>query len=416
MRIHTIVRLSLCVCVSLLLAVASFAQSGSSSKPKKHAIPMPSGLFDTMQARKNFVHPAVKMSDAIGRPVKPAMMAAAMQQPAFQTVSLFQGSFTSGGVTYPYVMVGADPQRGGTVHVGTRILPIIVEFPDIVDSNGNPFVFDPTDIVGPTTQSPLWDKVNFGVDVTQFTDAIQRAEFFKEHGGDGTHTILRDPRVLNSIVVLVPGDDGNVYVNTQTGAFLAAVDDEFWESQLETILQLADFKLDGFAMLLTRNMSLAPNGDITQGLVGGFHDALIYTDANGNPTGAQTFEWSSWNDLDLFGDTFADTLPMSHETAEWMNDPFGTNPTPLWQIPGFPPGTCQGNLEVGDPLAGVPFPVILNGFEYHVQDVALLQWFEQKPTSNAYEHAFSFPDTAVLNGPAMACVPSTSSTSSTGSK
>ena len=379
---------------------------------------MPANLFATMQSRKNFVHPEVKMSDTIGKPVTSATTRAAMNamaQNSFQTVPLFTGSFDSSGVTFPYVMVGAAPKSEHTVRVGTRILPIVLIFPDIVDNNGNPFVFDPTGILSLTTESPLWDKVNFGVDVTQFTDAIQRAEFFQQDRDVDTHTILKDPRVLNALVVFVPGDDGNIYVNTQTGAFLAVLDSEFWAFQLETILQLADFKFDSFAMLLTKNMSIAPNADITQGLVGGFHDALIYTDANGNPTAAQTFEWSSWNDLDLFGDTFADILPLSHETAEWMNDPFGTNPTPLWQIPGFPPGTCQGNLEVGDPLAGVPFPVILNGFEYHPQDVALLQWFEQNPTSNAFEHAFSFPDTAVLSGPAMACIP-TPPSSGTGAK
>jgi hypothetical protein len=36
---------------------------------------------------------------------------------------------------------------------------------------------------------------------------------------------------------------------------------------------------------------------------------------------------------------------------------------------------CQGNLEVGDPLSGHIYPIVLNGFKYHVQDLAFFSWF-----------------------------------------
>jgi len=45
----------------------------------------------------------------------------------------------------------------------------------------------------------------------------------------------------------------------------------------------------------------------------------------------------------------ADVLPLSHEISEWINDPFINNFVPPWQFPGIP-GSCQGNLETGDPL------------------------------------------------------------------
>jgi len=48
-----------------------------------------------------------------------------------------------------------------------------------------------------------------------------------------------------------------------------------------------------------------------------------------------------------------------HEISEWMNDPFIHNFVPPWQFPGVP-GSCQGNLETGDPvevLANPDFPV-----------------------------------------------------------
>jgi hypothetical protein len=62
---------------------------------------------------------------------------------------------------------------------------------------------------------------------------------------------------------------------------------------------------------------------------------------------------------------------MAHEIGEWMNDPFGNNPTPLWGHTGQVSG-CQNNLEVGDPLTGtiVPPVVMPNGFTYHLQELA----------------------------------------------
>ena len=66
-------------------------------------------------------------------------------------------------------------------------------------------------------------------------------------------------------------------------------------------------------------------------------------------------------------------------------------PAPLW---AFPPKNevCGDNpfLEVGDPQGNGPdfalFPVVpvrINGFTYHLQDLALLQWFSREVPSSA---------------------------------
>jgi hypothetical protein len=54
----------------------------------------------------------------------------------------------------------------------------------------------------------------------------------------------------------------------------------------------------------------------------------------------------------FFGVTGSDTVILSHELAEWVNDPFVNNPTPAWGNTGQVVGACQNNLEVGDPLTG----------------------------------------------------------------
>lgn len=73
---------------------------------------------------------------------------------------------------------------------------------------------------------------------------------------------------------------------------------------------------------------------------------------------------------------------MSHEVAEWMNDPFGNNPVPAWGHIGQQPG-CQNNLEVGDPLSGTFAPPIFNPqnrFTYHMQELAFFSWFYGAPS------------------------------------
>jgi len=62
-------------------------------------------------------------------------------------------------------------------------------------------------------------------------------------------------------------------------------------------------------------------------------------------------------------------------------DPFGNNPTPAWGHTGQV-GACQGNLEVGDPLTGANIPLVtgLNGYAYHLQELAFFSWFYGAPS------------------------------------
>jgi hypothetical protein len=71
--------------------------------------------------------------------------------------------------------------------------------------------------------------------------------------------------------------------------------------------------------------------------------------------------------------------------------------TPWWLSPN---GNCQDNLEVGDVIEGLPrqsFPITMpNGFTYHPQNEALLQWFEFQSPSTALNGAYSYPDITTL--------------------
>jgi hypothetical protein len=75
------------------------------------------------------------------------------------------------------------------------------------------------------------------------------------------------------------------------------------------------------------------------------------------------------------------------------------NLTPWWLAPN---GNCQNDLETGDVIEGLPngvFPMLLNGFLYHPQNEALLQWFEFLSPSDALGGAYSYPNTGVLTHP-----------------
>ena len=96
-----------------------------------------------------------------------------------------------------------------------------------------------------------------------------------------------------------------------------------------------------------------------------------------------------------------DVTGLSHEISETYNDPFvaafGPDITPWWLSPN---GNCQDILEVGDVMEGLPhqlFPITMpNGFTYHPQNEALLQWFEFQLPSTALNGAYSYPDITTL--------------------
>jgi hypothetical protein len=401
-KLHRFVLLAL---VFALTAGMSVAQ-GPVPRPKRHPSPAPPELLNNLQGKAKFLHPTSRASVAIGA------MNGATNVPGIGPVSsvpLFNGAFNFQGATFPFTMVGQLPASGRTAHVETVLIPIILVFPDFVDQNGNPFVLDATTIVPPTVNSPLWVDTGFPNGTTQYGDAIMRAEFPQAARRLDWHDKIERPRILNPVVIEVPGDDGNLFFIPPNGSVFAVLDDEFWVSQLNTILELEKIEVNEFVIVLSSDMFIAPNADPSQGFALGFHDAFA-TAQTAHSLSIQTFAWASWVSATALQGQFSDILPLSHEVAEWFNDPFGINPVPPFNPnPPFqsppPQGSfCQGNLEVGDPLAGVPFPVRTNGTVYNPQVVALLPWFKRSVPSDAFEGDYSFPDPTVLTAPPPVCV------------
>ncbi len=94
----------------------------------------------------------------------------------------------------------------------------------------------------------------------------------------------------------------------------------------------------------------------------------------------------------LVGPSRSDAYVLSHEVAEWLNDPYVTNAVPAWRDPAS--GACFNDLlEVADPvefLANPSFTVRTSGRTYHVTDVAGISWFAHDVPSRELGGAYSY--------------------------
>ena len=373
-----------------LCSISIFAQSASpdTSQP----IDATGGFLQREGAQPKFEGASKLSSDA----------RAALTQGRIFSVPHFSGSFESQGKAYPFTMVGVKPQSNSTTQIPVQIIPISLFFEEFVDENGAPIVLDPAAIVPRVQSSPNFHDAQYATGTTQFADAVQRAQFNAIAGKDW-HTLLGAPQILKPLRIAVPRGDARVYRNPSTGVVYAIVDTDFFLSQLNTVIQMANLSPDALAIALTSNVFLAPQKDIKKCCVLGFHTSFDVGEMT-QIRFIQTFIWASWVDQGILGSTLADVTPMSHEISEWMNNPFGSNAVPAWQVPNA--AGCQSNLETGDPLALMPnagYPVLIDGFTYHPQNQVLMQWFQRGAASDAFEGAFSFPDQSIMTTPSQAC-------------
>ncbi|MGD0302390.1 MAG: hypothetical protein ABSE86_35385, partial [Bryobacteraceae bacterium] len=128
---------------------------------------------------------------------------AATKQQRVNSVPNFSSSFTFSGTTYPYTMVGADPTKGGATRVDASLVTIQFFFDEFADQNGNNIVIDAATVVSAFLNGPNIETAAYGTGNTQFSDAVQRAEFFHVMKPDW-HTLLNRPRLLQSVQIEVP--------------------------------------------------------------------------------------------------------------------------------------------------------------------------------------------------------------------
>ncbi|MGE5206290.1 MAG: hypothetical protein ACM3PW_11790 [Chlamydiota bacterium] len=345
--------------------------------------------------------------------------------PTTRTIPHWWGSTVNpdNGVTYGYNMVGADPSTcpgaGCSVTIQADITPVIVHI-DGLTFSGN-------DVLAATLASPQFalndygstpfataagafpnapaliqgpggalSQLDAGVQL-QLQDATMRALFNKTGTGSNYHVMLH-PNVLPAITINVPLNQG-VLLQSGRGVIFADINISWWASQIQNLETSAD--PTHLAIYLTNNVLLHVGQNVFNCCVIGFHGTRAAGDGGGsnNSNGnakVQTFAWASWVQPGIYaranGGTYwalQDIHALSHEIAEWAEDPFVNNTVEPWATPTAPQYGCSGILESGDPVVAIGFAMGSNSFEqgpnpdgsqsadsyYHPEDEVFLPWF-----------------------------------------
>jgi hypothetical protein len=314
--------------------------------------------------------------------------------------------------------VGNPPEMGKTTLINAPVQPVNVELDDVNGNlrvvNGHPLISLATPFVAPVLGSPVFSNALYssGTIPTQFTDAVQRAQFFNHPMKPDWHTLL-NPQPAAALTVHIRqaaacsthcnyyfalNPDGtccrfilieiNPFINALVGAVVTDI-----EGNVITTKDISSFLFPNTFLYFSTTSNCCALG---------FH--TYFSDPSSDPEPRWVLNYSSWVSPGLFGTAFTDVTALSHEIAETFNDPFVVsdgvhNLTPWWLSPN---ANCQNNLEDGDVIEGLPnatFPVTLNGFTYHPQNEALLQWFQFQTPSDALFGAYSYPNTSLLTGP-----------------
>jgi hypothetical protein len=354
--------------------------------------------------------------------------------PTDRTVAHWFGQTTdpNNGVTYGYNMVGADPNNctgsACSVTVEADITPVIV--------NVSGLTFSGNDVLAATLASPQFATNDYGStpaataagsfpnapalvrgsggalsqndagNLLQLQDATMRAQFNKT-GGSGYHLRLH-PNVLPAVTINVPSNQG-VLLQSGRGVIFADVNISWWAAQIQNLETSAD--PTHLPIYLTNNVLLHIGKDVFNCCVIGFHGTRASglgggsNNSNGNAK-VQTFAWASWVQPGIYarangGTDWAlqDIHALSHEIAEWADDPFVNNTVEPWLTPTAPQYGCTGILETGDPVVAIGFAMGTNTFEqggnpngsnsadgyYHPEDEAYLPWFMRTAPNNVSE-------------------------------
>jgi hypothetical protein len=350
--------------------------------------------------------------------------------------------------------LGKQPRLGGTTTLNAPIVPVSL---DLRNADGSPryvrvvngkaitcgtpiepgckrLFFDAGPFIDPVVESPVFSNANYTSSSvpTQFADAVARAEY--QGAPANWHTLLA-PSVKTGRTMVInqdptcgigQGKGGHCaykYAVKPDGSccFFVLIDVNTFQNELfpststfpppsTTPVGAAEAAGD----ITTKDVSTfffppaylfipVKNGSLC--CIGGFHSFDFEGgDANnGHLPRLFVLNYSTWFEPIFIDRTILDVTGLSHEVAETYNDPFVTavdgvsDVTPWWLSPN---GNCQNDLEVGDVIEGLPhqvFPITMpNGFTYHPQNEALLQWFEFQSPSTAINGAYSYPDITTL--------------------
>ncbi len=232
----------------------------------------------------------------------------------------------------------------------------------------------------------------------QLEDATMRSQF-NQTGSSPYHVILGNVVVHDPITINVPANHGTL-IQTGRGVVAGNVNITWFASQLNNIITNTSY-IDPthLPIFVTDNVMLYIGPNPLNCCVIGFHGASKVPgngggsiNSNGNAK-VQTYAWGSYVTPGFFNPNadwaLQDIHALSHEIAEWGDDPFINNTVQPWLTPTAPQYGCTGILETGDPVVGIGFSMGTNSFRqgptpigtqvadgtYHPEDEVFLPWF-----------------------------------------
>ena len=320
--------------------------------------------------------------------------------PGVTTVPSWTGSFTTGGATYPYTMVGTDPAAGSaTTTVPVVLVPLRLQFASDHCVLGN------DGMAANLLASPVFSPAQSGAHPTQYADAFQRANFWSKVGtvSPDYHVLLGTPTVLPTQTLDVPAAQGLTAFDSQANRPYGIVGGKWLQlriNELTNNLKIDPKALAVFVPYNTYATDDSPDACFTSGCsyYSGYHTAALGVK---NQKSVNTLIYADYVD---YGDAVpagldATASVLSHEVLEWMDDPFAhgmrvqgqvtffANTAPSWTSPYFNElPDCSSVLEVADPLEGGIFVgarPVGNPTVYLLANGAFLSWFARESPSTA---------------------------------
>ena len=322
----------------------------------------------------------------------------------------FTSTQTDGRKTFKFTMVGKDPRvhlaRPSTT-VPAEIIPLKLVFPGA--TSNDPTVGNSCDrtpaltrvLNSPVVKNARWTFGGKTIGTTQYGDAFRRAEFWKftKPGAlnPGYHVKLAFT-ALPKQTIKVPGADSAESSTSCGTEMLVGV---HWLNKYLRTKVLPRLASRGmvsprtFPLFLTTN-SVEYTRYVFRCCVFGFHHAYKFRGR------VQTYGVADYETSDYFPPSanLHDIEFVSHEIAEWMDDPLDNNPTKPWGNVGQV-GGCQNSLEVGDPLTGKTISRKIGKYTYHLQELAFFSWFYHQKKSIGVNGWYS--DNGTFRSPAAPC-------------
>jgi hypothetical protein len=283
-------------------------------------------------------------------------------------------NYTYSGRNYSDQFIGTNPTGGTSTTVPVYIIPIELNLKNNGGVNTDPLatLSNGNTVVQNTVNSPIFDATTTytqggtNVGTTQYEDAVQRASLWGTVStNQGYHVLLGAPTVEALQTIKVPAADGTV--TTDFGVKVLNVNINWLDAKLQRLLRTLAIPSTSLPVFLTTQVYLTSGGCC----IGGYHSY----------NGKQAYSMFTY--IQTSGVFSQDVSALSHEAAEWMNDPETNNNSPC------------GIYEVGDPLETTAnygtFPYTVNGFTYHLQDIVMPPYFGA-PSSTSVNGWYTFQD------------------------